>query len=102
MLCVAEAITGIPSDRRPLAVAQSTCATCSESSRPARLLQASLSAHRRPGVADERLRLHPTFAPDGTPRAITVASPKRDERDAALELLTRTRRGGGTLIGDKG
>ena len=48
-------------------------------------------------------RLHRIFAPDGTPRAITVASPKRDERDVALELLGRTRRQGGeTLIGDKG
>jgi Transposase DDE domain len=48
-------------------------------------------------------RLHGIFAPDGTPRAVTVASPKRDERDVALELLARTRRvGGETLIGDKG
>ena len=48
-------------------------------------------------------RLHGIFAPDGTPRAVTVASPKRDERDVALELLARTRRAGGeTLIGDKG
>src|SRR5271167_3925342 len=48
-------------------------------------------------------RLHAIFAPDGTPRAITVASPKRDERDVALELLLRTRREGSvTLIGDKG
>ncbi|HUH82145.1 MAG TPA: IS982 family transposase [Solirubrobacteraceae bacterium] len=48
-------------------------------------------------------RMHAIFAPDGTPRAVTVASPKRDERDVALELLARTRRTGGeTLIGDKG
>jgi hypothetical protein len=48
-------------------------------------------------------RLHAIFAPDGTPRAITVASPKRDERDVALELLARTRRHGPvTVIGDKG
>ena len=48
-------------------------------------------------------RLHGIFAPDGTPRAITVASPKRDERDVALELLARTdRQGSVTLIGDKG
>ena len=40
-------------------------------------------------------RLHAIFAPDGTPRAVTVASPKRDERDVALELLMRTRRRGG-------
>jgi DDE family transposase len=48
-------------------------------------------------------RMHAIFAADGTPRAVTVASPKRDERDVALELLARTRRQGGeTLIGDKG
>jgi hypothetical protein len=48
-------------------------------------------------------RLHLLAAPDGTPRAVTVASPKRDERDVALELLARTRRHGPvTLIGDKG
>jgi hypothetical protein len=48
-------------------------------------------------------RLHGIFAADGTPRAVTVASPKRDERDVALELLARTRRQGVvTLIGDKG
>ncbi len=48
-------------------------------------------------------RLHAIFAPDGTPRALTVASPKRDEREVALELLARTRRQGTvTLIGDKG
>jgi len=48
-------------------------------------------------------RLHGLFAPDGTPRAVTLASPKRDERTVALEMLTRVRRSGGeTVIGDKG
>jgi hypothetical protein len=48
-------------------------------------------------------RLHAIFAPDGTPRALTLTSPKRDEREVALALLARARRGGGeTLIGDKG
>jgi hypothetical protein len=48
-------------------------------------------------------QLHAIFAPDGTPRAVTVASPKRDEREVALELLLRTRRQGAVpLIGDKG
>jgi transposase len=48
-------------------------------------------------------RLHLLAAPDGTPRALTVASPKRDERDVALELLTRARRDGAvTVIADKG
>jgi Transposase DDE domain len=48
-------------------------------------------------------RLHALFAPDGTPRALALTSPKRDERDVALDLLARCRRTGGeTVIGDKG
>jgi hypothetical protein len=48
-------------------------------------------------------RLHAIFAPDGTPRALELTSPKRDERDVALVLLERCRRHGGeTLLGDKG
>jgi hypothetical protein len=48
-------------------------------------------------------RLHAIFASDGTPRALALTSPKRDEREVGLELLARCRRvGGETLIGDKG
>lgn len=48
-------------------------------------------------------RLHALFAVDGTPRALTLASPKVDEREVALELLAGCRRAGGeTLLGDKG
>jgi transposase len=48
-------------------------------------------------------RLHAIFTPDGTPRALTLASPKRDEREVGLELLSRCqRRGGETLLADKG
>ncbi len=48
-------------------------------------------------------RLHGLFAPYGTPRAIALCSPKRDERTVALEMLARARRRGGeTVIGDKG
>jgi len=48
-------------------------------------------------------RLHAIFAPDGTPRGLTLASPKRDERDVALDLLARCdRQGGETLLGDEG
>ena len=48
-------------------------------------------------------RLHAIFAADGTPRALTLTSPKRDEREVGLELLTRCRRAGGELVlGDKG
>jgi hypothetical protein len=48
-------------------------------------------------------RLHAIFAPDGTPRALALCSPKQGEREVALKLLARCRRDGRvTLIGDKG
>jgi hypothetical protein len=46
-------------------------------------------------------RLHALFAPDGTPRALELTSPKIDERDAALGMIARCGRGE-TVIGDKG
>ncbi|HEY6544178.1 MAG TPA: IS982 family transposase [Dokdonella sp.] len=49
------------------------------------------------------MRLHAIFAPDGTPRALELASPKIDERDIGLRLLARCNRNGPiTLLGDKG
>ena len=48
-------------------------------------------------------RLHAIFAPDGTPRALELTSPKIDEREVGLVLLERARRNGGEiLLGDKG
>jgi Transposase DDE domain len=48
-------------------------------------------------------RLHGLFALDGTPRALALTSPKRDERDVCLDLLARCPRHGPlTVIGDKG
>jgi Transposase DDE domain len=48
-------------------------------------------------------RLHGLFAPDGTPKAFALASPKRDEREVGVELLKRASRSGGeVLTGDKG
>lgn len=47
-------------------------------------------------------RLHGLFAPDGTPRALSLCSPKRTERTVALELIERIGRGGEIVIGDKG
>jgi hypothetical protein len=38
------------------------------------------------------------FAPDDTPRAPALTSPKRDERDVGLELLGRCRRGAGETL----
>ena len=37
-------------------------------------------------------RLHALFALDGTPRALTLASPKRDDREVGLTLLERCNR----------
>jgi Transposase DDE domain len=155
-LCVAQAIMGIPSDRRFLKVAgkhlrhlfPTIPGQAGYFKRRRRLVDTlewlmSVFASQSPGFYDDLLlvdstpvecarsretvkrsaladaadygycrshsrffwgfRLHGIFAPDGTPRAVAVASPKRDERDVALELLARTRRRGGeTLIGDKG
>jgi hypothetical protein len=48
-------------------------------------------------------RLHLLAAPDGTPRALELASPKVDERIVGVALLERcTRAGGEVLIADKG
>jgi hypothetical protein len=49
------------------------------------------------------VRLHAIFAADGTPRALTYCSPKKDEREVGLELLAICRRRGDeTLLTDKG
>jgi hypothetical protein len=49
------------------------------------------------------LRLHTLMAPDGTPRAIALTSPKASEREICLGLLARVNRHGPvTVIGDKG
>jgi transposase len=155
-LCVAQAIMGIPSDRRFLAVARKHLrhlfpklpAQPGYFKRRRRLSDTlewllEVFASQSPGFYDDLLlidstpvecarsretvkrsalgdaadygycpshsrffwgfRLHLLAAPDGTPRALTVASPKRDERDVALELLTRARRDGAvTVIADKG
>jgi Transposase DDE domain len=48
-------------------------------------------------------RLHGLFALDGTPRALTLTSPKASERDVCLALLQRVPRHGPiVVVGDKG
>jgi hypothetical protein len=155
-LCVAQAIMGIPSDRRFLAVARRRLGDLFPElpqqpgfhKRRARLAETiewliGVFAAESPGSHDDVLlidstpvecarsvettrrsalgdaadygycashsrffwgfRLHGLFAPDGTPRAFTLASPKRDEREVGIELLERASRAGGeTVIGDKG
>ncbi len=154
-LCVAQAIMGIPSDRRFLAVAAKRLGHLFPQlpkqpgyfKRRRKLTETlewllGIFASQSPGFGDDLLlidstpvecarsretvkrsalgdaadygcashsrffwgfRLHAIFAPDGTPRALELASPKRDERDIGLVLLDRCRRNGGeTLLGDKG
>ena len=49
------------------------------------------------------MRLHTLSAPDGTPRAMVLSSPKENERDVCLRMLGRVNRNGPlTVIGDKG
>jgi hypothetical protein len=48
-------------------------------------------------------RLHTLMAPDGTPRAMALTSPKEGEREVCLGLLGRVNRTGPlTVLGDKG
>lgn len=155
-LCVAQAIMGIPSDRRFLAVARKRLRHLFPElpqqpgfhKRRARLAEAiewlvgvfaaespgfhddvllidstplecarSVKTTRRSALADAAdygwcsshsrffwgFRLHGLFAPDGTPKAFALSSPKRDEREVGLELLRRSKRAGGEIvIGDKG
>jgi hypothetical protein len=155
-LCVAQAIMGIPSDRRFLAVAAKRLGHLFPRlpqqpgyfKRRRRLAETlewlmGVFASHSPGFEDDLLlidstpvecarsretvkrsalaeaadygyctshsrffwgfRLHAIFSPDGTPRALELTSPKIDERDVALVLLERCRRRGGeTLLGDKG
>ena len=155
-LCVAQAIMGIPSDRRFLRAARRQLGhlfpdlprQAGYFKRRRRLTDAIewLLAHfaaQSPGASDDLLlidwapvecarsretvkrsalgelagygycashsrwfwgfRLHLLAAPDGTPWALTLADPRRDEREVGLELLARcSRRGGEVLICDKG
>jgi Transposase DDE domain len=155
-LCVAEAIMGIASDRRFLAVAGNRLGHLFPKlprqsgyvKRRRRLADTlewllGIFASQSPGFADDLLlvdstplpcaqsretvrrsalgdgagygwcashsryfwgfRLHAIFAPDGTPRALELTSPKTDERDVALRMLARCKRQGGEiLLGDKG
>jgi Transposase DDE domain len=155
-LCVAQAVMGIPSDRRFLKVAHKRLghlfgklpAQSGYHKRRRRLADTiewlmGVFAAQSPGFTDDLLlidstpiecarsretvtrsalgeaagygwcashsrffwgfRLHAIFAPDGTPRALSLASPGRDEREVGLELLARCERSGGeTLVGDKG
>jgi hypothetical protein len=154
-LCVAQAIMGIPSDRRFLKIARKRLAHLFPSipNQPAyfkrrRRLADQLEwllgmfASQSPGYRDDLLlidstpvecarsretvqrsaladaadygwcasqhrffwgfRLHALFALDGTPRALSLVSPKLDDREVGLTLLQRCNLAGGeTVIGDR-
>jgi hypothetical protein len=155
-LCVAQAIMGIPSDQRFLAVAakrlchlfprlpkrpgfhkrrarladtiealiaefarqspgwdddlllvDSTPVECARSIETTRRSQLADAADYGYCASHSRFfwgfRLHALFAPDGTPRALALTSPKVGERDVCLALLERVNRAGRiVVIGDKG
>jgi hypothetical protein len=155
-LCVAQAIMGVPSDERFLAVARKRLAHLfpvlpqrsgyhKRRDRLSDTIEALIGVFARdsPGFHDDLLlvdstpiecarsiettrrsqladaadygycashsrffwgfRLHGLFALDGTPRALTLTSPKASERDVCLAMLARVERQGHlTVIGDKG
>jgi Transposase DDE domain len=155
-LCVAQAIMGIPSDQRFLAVAakrlchlfpqlpqrpgfhkrrarlsdtiealiaefarhspgweddlllvDSTPVECARSIETTRRSQLADAADYGYCASHSRFfwgfRLHALFAPDGTPRALALTSPKTPEREVCLALLGRVNRSGQLIVvGDKG
>lgn len=155
-LCVAQAIMGIPSDRRflaaarrqlghlfprrpgqggyhkrrralaetiewligvfadrspgsedPLVLIDSTPVECARSRETVRRSALGDAADYGYSASHSRFfwgfRLHAIFAPDGTPRALALTSPKRDERQVGLELIARLEPCEGRIIvGDKG
>jgi hypothetical protein len=115
-LCVAQSIMGIGSDARFVRVARKQLrhlfpALTKRSGlhkRRARLADAIADAADYGYCASHSryfwgLRLHTLMAPDGTPRAMTLVSPKEGEREVCLRLLERVNRCGPvTVLGDKG
>jgi Transposase DDE domain len=154
-LCVAQAVMGIPSDRRFLAVARKRLSHLFPElpqqpgfhKRRRRLCETidwlcgvfacespgfhddlvlldstpvecgrSVETARRSELADAcgygycrshsryfwGMRLHGVFAPDGTPKALSLQPADRPEREVALELLPRALRGGEAVVCDKG
>ena len=156
-LCIAQAMLGIPSDERFLAVAAwrlshlFPCLPTRDAFHKRRLrlsgqIEALIAefARHSPGFVDELLlvdstpvecgrsvettrrsqladaadfgycashsrffwgfRLHALFAPDGTPRALALTSPKVDEKLVCVQMVARCERAPGQmliLIGDK-
>ena len=107
-----EWLTGVfaaqsPGYRDELLLIDSTPVECARSRETVR--RSALAEHADYGYCASHsryfwgFRLHAIFAPDGTPRALSLASPKRDEREIGAGLLARCPRAGGELLlADKG
>jgi hypothetical protein len=80
------------------------CARSRETTRRSVLRDAADYGYRAPHSRWLRgFRLHALMAPDGTPRAMALTSPKEGEREVCLRLLARVNRTGPlTILGDKG
>ena len=96
-----------PGFRDELLLIDSTPVECARSRETVR--RSALAEHADYGYCASHsryfwgFRLHAIFAPDGTPRALSLASPKRDEREIGTGLLARCPRAGGELLlADKG
>lgn len=107
-----EALTGEFARRSPgweddLLLVDSTPVECARSLETARRSALGDAADYGYCASHSRLfwgfRLHGLFAPDGTPRALALTSPKLGEREVCLELLERIERPSQLIvIGDKG
>ena len=90
-----------------LVLVDSTPLECARSIETTRRSQLADAADYGYSAAHNRyfwgFRLHGLFALDGTPRALTLTSPKTPERDVCLRMLARLERDRPvTLVGDKG
>jgi hypothetical protein len=91
-----------------IALVDSTPVECARSVETTRRSQLAYAADYGYCASHSRFfwgfRLHAIFAPDGTPRALALTSPKIDEKTVCLQLVARLERQPGQtliLIGDK-
>jgi Transposase DDE domain len=96
-----------PGSRDDLLLVDSTPVPCAQSRETVKRSALGMAAGYGYCAAHSRLywgfRCHLLAAPDGTPRAFTLADPARGEREVALELLERCRREATcVLVCDKG
>jgi hypothetical protein len=104
---IAEFASDSPGFHDNLALVDSTSVECARSIETTRRSQLADAADYGWCASHSRFfwgfRLHGLFALDGTPRALTLTSPKTSERDVCLALLGRIQRHGQlTVVADKG